>query len=396
MYRLPLTTSLVFYGIVTALTQNALAQSDDRLADLSTVTEAHLANPPSEDWLIWRGTYDAHGFSPLQQIDRSNVDQLGEAWRAELQQGPNMATPLVHDGVMFLASTQDTVLALDATTGDELWTYEHRPTTFPSSKMGIALHGDKVIVPTQNMHVIALEARTGELIWDHEIKTTLAGAVPYSLRGAPLVANGMVLQGVTATMIPEGGFIVGLDLDTGEEIWRFHTVARPDEPGGNTWNNLALEDRSGGSVWVPASYDPELDLAYYGTAPTYDTAPLLHSLNEEGVSNDALYTNATIALRPKTGELVWYFQHMPNDQWDLDWVFERQIVELEVGGALRKVIVTAGKMALYDALDAETGKYLSSFDVGIQNIVTDIDPDTGDKTINPRAIPNAEDSNLLH
>ena len=262
MYRLPLTTSLVFYGIVTALTQNALAQSDDRLADLSTVTEAHLANPPSEDWLIWRGTYDAHGFSPLQQIDRSNVDQLGEAWRAELQQGPNMATPLVHDGVMFLASTQDTVLALDATTGDELWTYEHRPTTFPSSKMGIALHGDKVIVPTQNMHVIALEARTGELIWDHEIKTTLAGAVPYSLRGAPLVANGMVLQGVTATMIPEGGFIVGLDLDTGEEIWRFHTVARPDEPGGNTWNNLALEDRSGGSVWVPASYDPELDLAY--------------------------------------------------------------------------------------------------------------------------------------
>ena len=395
MYRLPLTTSLVFYGIVTALTQNALAQSDDRLADLSTVTEAHLANPPSEDWLIWRGTYDAHGFSPLQQIDRSNVDQLGEAWRAELQQGPNMATPLVHDGVMFLASTQDTVLALDATTGDELWTYEHRPTTFPSSKMGIALHGDKVIVPTQNMHVIALEARTGELIWDHEIKTTLAGAVPYSLRGAPLVANGMVLQGVTATMIPEGGFIVRLDLDTGEEIWRFHTVARPDEPGGNTWNNLALEDRSGGSVWVPASYDPELDLAYYGTAPTYDTAPLLHSLNEEGVSNDALYTNATIALRPKTGELVWYFQHMPNDQWDLDWVFERQIVELEVGGALRKVIVTAGKMALYDALDAETGKYLSSFDVGIQNIVTDIDPDTGDKTINPRAIPNAEDSNLL-
>ena len=142
----------------------------------------------------------------------------------------------------------------------------------------------------------------------------------------------MVLQGVTATMIPEGGFIVGLDLESGEEVWRFHSIARPDEPGGNTWNNLALKDRSGGSVWVPASYDAELDLAYYGTAPTYDTAPLLHSLNMEGVSNEALYTNATIALRPKTGELAWFFQHMPNDQWDLDWVFERQLIELEVNG----------------------------------------------------------------
>mgnify|MGYP006154055541 FL=1 len=395
MSRRRATTSLLLINIILAFSQTTLAQSNNRLSELSSVTDAQLANPPAEDWLIWRGTYNAQGFSPLEEINRSNINQLEETWRTELMEGPNMATPLVRNGVMFLASTQDTVIALDATSGEELWTYEHRPTAFPSSKMGIALHGDKVIVPTQNMHVVALEARTGELIWDHEIETTLAGAVPYSLRGAPLVASGMVLQGVTATMIPEGGFIVGLDLDTGDEMWRFHTVARPDEPGGNTWNNLALEDRSGGSVWVPASYDPELDLAYYGTAPTYDTNPLLHSLNEEGVSNDALYTNATIALRPKTGELVWYFQHMPNDQWDLDWVFERQIVELEVDGAMRKVIVTAGKMALYDALDAETGKYLSSFDVGIQNIVTAIDPDTGDKTINPRAIPNAEDANLL-
>ena len=105
-----------------------------------------------------------------------------------------------------------------------------------------------VIVPTQNMHVVALDARTGDVIWDRGIETTVEGQLPYSLRGAPLVANGMVLQGVTATMIPEGGFIVGLDLESGEVVWRFHSVARPGEPGGNTWNNLALEDRSGGSV----------------------------------------------------------------------------------------------------------------------------------------------------
>lgn len=371
------------------------AQANTLLTELGAVTDSELTNPPDEDWLMWRRTYDAQGFSPLEQINRSNVNQLQEVFRSELQQGPNMATPLVHDGVMFLASTEDTVLALDATSGEELWRYEHRPTAFASSRISIALHGDKVIVPTQNMHVVALDARSGEPIWDHEIETNNSGPVPYSLRGAPLVANGMVLQGVTATMIPEGGFIVGLDLDSGEEVWRFHTIARPGEPGGNTWNNLALSERSGGSVWVPASYDAELDLAYYGTAPTYDTAPLLYSLNEPGVSNEALYTNATVALRPRTGELVWYFKHMPMDQWDLDWVFERQIVELEIDGAPRKVIVTTGKMALYDALDAATGEYLNSFDVGIQNIVTAINPQTGDKTINPRAIPNAEDANLL-
>ncbi len=121
------------------------------------------------------------------------------------------------------------------------------------------------------------------------------------------------------------GFIVGLDLETGIEQWRFHTVARPDRPGGNTWNNLPLNARSGGSVWIPGSYDPALDLVYFGTAPTYDTEPLRLDLGEDGVSNDALFTNSTLALRPRTGELVWYFQHMPNDRWDLDWVYERQI-----------------------------------------------------------------------
>ena len=395
-YRI--TTSVFIYCFFSIVVHQVLAQDRSSVVQFDAVTTAELVDPVDEDWLIWRRTYDAQGYSPLDQVNKNNIKDLKEAWRIPLLEGPNMATPLVHDGVMFLASTQDTVLALDAISGKQLWKYEHRPTGFISPKIGLALHGNKVIVPTQNMQLVALEASTGKVIWTHEIETPEHEQplrLPYSLRGAPLVANGMVLQGVTATMIPEGGFIVGLDLESGEEVWRFHSIARPDEPGGNTWNNLALKDRSGGSVWVPASYDAELDLAYYGTAPTYDTAPLLHSLNMEGVSNEALYTNATIALRPKTGELAWFFQHMPNDQWDLDWVFERQLIELEVNGTLRKVVLTAGKMALYDVLDAATGEYLNSFDVGFQNIVTAVDPKTGDKSINPRAIPNAEDANLL-
>ena len=391
-------TNIFLASVLCGISAYGFAQRDSSSMRFDPISDAELVEPSDQDWLIWRRTYDAQGYSPLNQINKNNVGKLEEAWRVSLVEGPNMATPLVHDGVMFLASAQDSVLALDATTGEQLWEYEHRPTGFPSPRIGIALHGDKVIVPTQNMQIVALEAATGELIWKHEIATPQHEEplrLPYSLRGAPLVANGMVLQGVTATMIPEGGFIIGLDLETGKEIWRFHSIARPDEPGGNTWNNLALKDRSGGSVWVPASYDPELDLAYYGTAPTYDTAPLLHSLNEEGVSNEALYTNATVALRPRTGELVWFFQHMPNDQWDLDWVFERQIAELDINGVSRKVVLTAGKMALYDVLDAATGEYLNSFDVGLQNIVTAVDPRTGDKIINPQAIPNAEDANLL-
>ena len=395
-YRI--TISVFIYCFLSIVVHQALAQDRSSVVQFDAVTAAELVDPVDEDWLIWRRTYDAQGYSPIDQVNKNNIRDLKEAWRIPLLEGPNMATPLVHDGVMFLASTQDTVLALDAISGQQLWKYEHRPTGFISPKIGLALHGNKVIVPTQNMQLVALDASTGKVIWTHEIETPEHEQplrLPYSLRGAPLVANGMVLQGVTATMIPEGGFIVGLDLESGEEVWRFHSIARPDEPGGNTWNNLALKDRSGGSVWVPASYDAELDLAYYGTAPTYDTAPLLHSLNMEGVSNEALYTNATIALRPKTGELAWFFQHMPNDQWDLDWVFERQLIELEVNGTLRKVVLTAGKMALYDVLDAATGEYLNSFDVGFQNIVTAVDPKTGDKSINPRAIPNAEDANLL-
>lgn len=371
------------------------AQSLDGLSNISDDT---LANPPAEDWLMWRRTYNSHGFTPLTQINKTNVTNLEEAWRAELSPGPNMATPLVHDGIMFLASTQDVLLALDATSGEELWRHTHESNAGPGAKIGIALYKDLVLFPTDDTHLKALNTKTGEVIWDTAITGPGAGMGPrpYGLRGAPIVANGVVVQGVTATMMPEGGFIVGLNIETGAEMWRFHTVARPDGPGGNTWNNLPLSDRSGGSVWVPGSYDAELDLAYYGTAPTYDTKSLMENLNEPGVSNDALYTNTTLALRPKTGELVWYYQHVANDQWDLDWVYERQIIEMEYEGENRKVIVTAGKMALYDALDAATGEYLFSVDSGLQNIITAIDPETGAKTIHPNAIvPNAEDTHLL-
>ncbi|MDP2126044.1 MAG: PQQ-binding-like beta-propeller repeat protein [Pseudohongiella sp.] len=378
---------------------SALSQTSPNplLQALTPVTDEMLRNPPAEDWLNWRRTYDTFGFSPLDQINTDNVSQLAEAWRVPLEPGSNTPTPLVHDGVMFMLATNDTLLAMDASSGEMLWTYKHETAAgaMPSAKVGIALHGDMIIMPTNDIHVLAIHAKTGKLIWDHAIEGARIGRRAHQLHATPLVANGMVIQGVTATMVPEGGYIVGLDLETGDEVWRFYSIPRPGEPGDETWNALELSARSGGSVWMPPSYDPELDLVYFGTAPTYDTASLLNKVDIPGINNDGLYTNSTVALRSRTGELAWHYQHIANDQWDLDWTYERQIMRVPVNGVMRKAVVTAGKMALFDALDAATGEYLYSLDLGLQNLIASIDPVTGAKTMNPNAAPIAESSQFV-
>ncbi|HVS14826.1 MAG TPA: PQQ-binding-like beta-propeller repeat protein [Thermoanaerobaculia bacterium] len=361
------------------------------LNGLTPVTTEMLRNPSLDDWLQNGRTYDGHTFSPLQDIDRENVGYLAPAWRAPLRSGPGMPMPLVHQGVMFLHTFPDTVLALDASNGQVLWRFRYEPTSQPSQKMGLALHRDKVLVPTSDLHLLALSAKTGELLWDHEIvPETPAMRAAYNLRSAPLVVGDKVIQGVTASFVPRGGFAVALDIETGKEVWRFHSIARPGEPYGNTWNDVPLEKRSGGSIWHQGTYDPALDRIYFGIAPTYDTGPLLHPVDREGVSSEAFYTNCTVALDPDTGELAWHYQHMANDQWDLDWVFERQIVEVEVDGQPRKAVINVGKMAILEALDAATGEYLFSVDAGIQNVISAIDPVTGAKTIDPDRLPDPQ------
>ena len=359
------------------------------LRDYSPVTDEVLQNPPDSDWLTWRRTYNNLGFSNLDQINRETVSNLQLAWHQPVTPGNNMPTPLVHDGIMFLYSAGDVVLALDATNGEMLWRYSHNGDAVTSHKFGIALHENKVLVPTSDLHMVALNAQSGEVIWDHAIE--IGDNTGYQLRSAPTVAGGQVIQGMAASFVPGGGFIIAIDLETGRETWRFNTLARPGEPGGNTWNDIPLEERQGGSVWNTGAYDSQLDLLFYGVSPTYNTGPLLYPLGVEGVSNDALYTNATLALRPDTGELVWYYQHVANDQFDLDWIFERSIVELEIDGEMKKVIVTAGKPGLFDALDAATGQYLFSVDPGLQNLFSAINPVTGEKIANPNVFPDAEE-----
>ncbi len=161
----------------------------------------------------------------------------------------------------------------------------------------------------------------------------------------------------------------------------------PASRAGKAGTGFRSQARSGASIWTPGSYDPGTGLAYFGTGNTYDTGPLLAPL-KPGMTNDALYTNSTLAVDPNTGRLVWYFQHFPDDQWDLDWAFERQLVNIKVDGAAARAVITAGKIGIYDALDARTGKFLFSIDLGLQNIVTAIDPVTGGKSVNTDLYPN--------
>ena len=357
------------------------------------VTDAMLKRPDDGDWLLWRRTYDASGYSPLDRIDRSNVGRLRVAWSWALPPGPNESTPIAHDGVLFVHGYGDRVQALDAATGDLLWEYARRlpRDVAPSLKRGMSIYGERLYVPTSDLHVVALDVRTGDVEWERQV------ADPESrmrMTGGALAAGGTVMVGTTGRAAG-GNYIVGLDLETGDERWRFRTIPPPDAPGGNSWNGLADEDRNGGSVWIPGSYDPASNLAFFGPGNTYDTGPLRDPVGRDGITNDALYLDTTLALRPDTGELAWHFQHQANGQWDLDWAFERQIVELPVGGVPTSVVVTAGKQAIFDVVETGSGRYVSSIDLGLQNGITGIDPVTGEKFVDPRLIPGDGETKMV-
>lgn len=311
------------------------------LDKITPVSDAMLQNPPAGDWLTWRRDFDYQGSSPLRQISKANVSNLHVVWTWTLPPGANEATPLVHDGVMLVHGFGDSIQALDAATGDPLWQYSReRPKGLnPSVKRNIAIYGSKVYLGTSDVHVVALDGKSGKVAWDQ----ALASDKGFQLTGGPLVANGKVMIG-TGGRVAGGNYIVALDGETGREAWRFNTIAQPGEPGGNIWNDHPLADRNGASVWVAGSFDAQLNLTFWGVAQTYDTGVLAHP--KPGVNNGGLYTDCTLALNPDTGKLVWYYQHLPNDQWDLDWVFERQIVRMPVNGTVPPVVMTAGKMAI--------------------------------------------------
>ena len=385
-----------------------MARRKAKLDALTPVTDAMLKDPPASEWLIWRRTYGTTAFSPLKQIDKASVGALRNAWSWSLPLSENEITPLVHDGVMFIESG-NTVQALDAANGDRLWQYVRPLADDLFNGRGwrvkaMAIYGDKLYAPTADGHLVALDVRTGKLVWDAEVYTKTEGdrrgqheGVALHLDGGPIVAKGKVVIGVSLGVenARGGDFIVALNAQTGHEDWRFYTIARPGQPGGDSWNGHPVNERFGGGVWTAGSYDPDLGLVYFGTGNTYDSKTLISPRVEKGPWNAGLYTDSTLAIDVDTGKLKWHYQHMNRDVWDLDWVFEQSLITLPVNGKPRKLVVTGGKIALFDAVDRATGEYLFSKDVGLQNIVTAVDPKTGVKTTDPAMEPEAGKSKLL-
>ncbi len=384
----------------------SMAHRAAELEKIAPVTDSVLQHPSGADWLMWRRTYSGLGFSPLAGIKKANINNLRLAWSRALPLSADEITPLVHDDVLFLESG-NTVEALDGAKGDLLWQYV-RPLGDEliggreSTMRGMAIYQDKLYAPTADGHMIALNVKTGKLVWDHQVVVPLTGVYAHSnhdfrLDGAPIAVRGKVIIGVGLGITdPSGGcFIVGLDAQTGDEVWRFNTIARPGQPGGDSWNGAPVEQRFGASVWTGGSYDPKLNLVYFGTGNTYDVGTLLQPHPQKGASNDALYTESTVALDPDTGKLVWYYQHMNRDVWDLDWAFEQLLITLPVHGKPADLVVSGGKMAVFDAVDRASGTYEFSKDLGLQTLVTAIDPKTGKKIIDPKLEPAANKTDFI-
>ncbi len=362
---------LFFLGLPTPVT----AQS----ADVSPVTDYTLANPPPNDWLHWRRTSDGWGYSPLGQITRENVGQLRLVWSWAMEPGLQQTTPLVREGVMYLASPGNTVHALEAATGELLWEYQRQFPTAEGSRSenrSLSIYGDKVFLNTADAHVVALDANTGEVVWDTEVADAEKG---FTFSSGSVIADGKVISGITGCQWfwDEGCFITAHDAQTGRELWRTSTVARPGEPGGDTWGDLPMHFRGGGDAWITGTYDAELELTYWGVA---QAKPWAQASRMTG--GDALYTSSTLALDPDTGEIVWYYQHLPGETHDMDEVFERVLVDVDG----RRSVFTMGKLGILWQLDRETGQFVRATDLGYQDLL-DVDPVTGEVSYHPGVMP---------
>ena len=373
-----ITRSIVSVSIAVLLASPCLMA---QVTDFRPVTEETLRNPAPGDWLNWRRTDNAWGYSPLEEIDRDNVGQLQLAWSWAMDEsGAQEATPLVYDGIMYLPNPRDVIQALDAATGDLIW--EYRPEVDPAvaggigAQKNIAIYGDKIFGTTHGAHIVSLDARTGQVVWDTETADSNLG---YEYSAGPIVVRGTVIAGITGCerYKEDVCFIAGLDADTGEEKWRIATVALPGEPGGNTWGDLSLEFRAGGDAWITGSYDPDADLVYWGTS---QAKPWARSVR--GTDGDVLYTNSTLALDPDTGELVWYYQHLPGETHDMDDGFENVLID--VGG--QPSLFKMGKLAILWQFNRETGAFIRATDLGYQNIV-DVAPETGEVTYRQDMVP---------
>jgi alcohol dehydrogenase (cytochrome c) len=307
------------------------------------------------NWLTYGGTYASQRYSPLNQITPANVGNLQQQWVLQNQVfGAWQSTPLVVDGIMYLTQRPNDVLAVDAKTGRVFWLYRYAPSPDArvccgSNNRGVAILGDTLFMGTLDAHLVALDAKNGRPLWNVTLAEVKLG---YSITLAPLVVKDKVIVGVGGGEFGIRGFIAAFDAKTGKEAWRFYTIPGPGEPGHDSWKGDAWKN-GGGSVWVTGSFDPELNLTYWGVG---NPGP---DWNPDQRPGDNLYTESVVAHDADTGSLKWHFQFTPNDAYDYDSVQVPVLADMNWRGRPAKLMLWANRNGYFYVLDRVTGRFLS-------------------------------------
>jgi alcohol dehydrogenase (cytochrome c) len=316
--------------------------------------------PTKSDWPSYGGTYAAWRHSELNQIDTANVRNLVPAWvfqTGDYEHGLQ-ATPIAIDGVLYLSTSNSWAFALDGATGRLIWEYHYpfpsdaRTPVYGKQNRGVAVSHGLVFLGTADNHLVALNQKTGEEVWRVNIEDSRQCGC--NTTGAPLAIKDIVVAGVTGGDSAHRGYLTAFDAKTGRFRWRFYTIPGPGEPGHDTWKGDTWK-YGGGSTWMTGSYDPELNLLYWGVG---NASSDLNGSNRKG---DNLYTASIVALDPETGKLKWHFQEVPNDVWDFDAAFEQILVDLPIGGRVRKVMLHPTKGGYIWVLDRSTGEFLKAW-----------------------------------
>jgi alcohol dehydrogenase (cytochrome c) len=355
------------------------------LQNYQSVTAERLKNPEAGNWLMIRRTYDGQGFSPLNQINTGNVGKLRPVWVfATGEARVHESAPIVNNGVMFVSTPNNQVLAIDAKTGNQLWRYRRpRPTgsiVLHDTNRGVALYGDRVYVAAGEAVLVALDAKTGREVWTAEVGDNKSG---YYITLAPLVADGKVMVGCSGGELGIRGFVAAFDPETGKELWRTYTIPAPGEPGSETWPKGGDQWKTGGGpVWVTGNYDAETNIAYWGVG---NGGPWMGDRRP----GDNLYTASTIALDVATGKIKGHFQYNPNESWDWDEVSPPILVDFQRNGKTVKGLIDAARDGYLWFLERSDGpiKFVEGKPFVYQNAFKGLDPVTGRPDVDPAHKP---------
>jgi len=346
----------------------------DILQRYTPVTAERLKKPEDANWLLFRRTYDGWGYSPLRDITPANVARLAPVWSFSTGQVEgHQAPPIVNNGIMFVATPGNQVLAIEAKSGAVLWRYkraipEDMTQLHPTSR-GVGLWGDKVFFAATEAVLVALDAKTGKEAWTTKVEDYKKG---YYMSLAPLVVDGRVMIGVSGGEFGVRGFVAAYDNESGNELWRTYTVPARADPGSETWPEGNQWKTGGGSVWVTGTYDPDTDLAFWGTG---NGGPWMGDQRP----GDNLYTSSVIALATKTGAIRGYFQYHPNDSWDWDEVSPPILVDYRHGGRTVKGLVDVARNGYLWRLERTRDKinFITGQPFVRQNVFKSLDPKTG-------------------